>query len=123
MPEHGLDLSASLGVDINTKNTDTDYYSGAVAHLDLSVTKNVTKDLAFGAVAGFIYQFEDDRSTFADAHNGFKGRSIGLGPLVNYKAKFGENTEIDFKLKWVNEVSVENRMKGNAIFFNVAGKF
>jgi hypothetical protein len=46
-----------------------------------------------------------------------------LGPLVNYKAKFGENTEIDFKLKWVHEVSVENRMKGNAIFFNVAGKF
>jgi hypothetical protein len=25
VPEHGLDLSASLGVDINTKNTDTDY--------------------------------------------------------------------------------------------------
>ena len=123
MPEHGLDLSANFGIDINTKNTATDYYSGATAHLDLAVTKNVTENFALGAVAGILYQFEDDGGTFADAHDGFKGRSIGLGPLVNYKAKFGENTEIDFNLKWVHEVDVENRMKGDAVFFDIAGTF
>ncbi|PWK65796.1 outer membrane putative beta-barrel porin/alpha-amylase [Aminobacter sp. AP02] len=123
VPEHGLDLSANLGIDINTKNTATDYYSGATAHLDLAVTKNLTENFALGAVAGFLYQFEDDRGTFADAHDGFKGRSIGLGPLVRYKAKFGENTELDLNLKWVHEVDVENRMKGDAVFFDVAGKF
>ena len=35
VPEHGLDFSAKFGVDINTENPDTDYYSGAMAHLDL----------------------------------------------------------------------------------------
>jgi hypothetical protein len=123
VPEHGLDFSAKLGVDINTKNTDTDYYSGATAHLDLSVTKAVTENLFVGAIAGFLNQFQDDRSTFADAHNGFKGRSIAVGPLVKYKAKFAEGSEIDLTLRWAHELEVENRMKGDAIFFDIAGKF
>jgi hypothetical protein len=123
IPAQGLDLSAKFGVDINTKNPDTDYYSGAMAHLDLSVTKDVTQTLSLGAVAGFLYQFEDDRGTFADAHNGFLGRSIAIGPLVKYKAKFGESTEVDFTLRWAHEVEVENRMKGDAIFLDIAGKF
>jgi hypothetical protein len=123
IPEHGLDLSAKLGVDINTENADTDYYSGAMAHLDLSVTKNVTENLSLGAVAGFLYQFEEDESTFADARDGFKGRSIAVGPLVKYKAKFGEDAEVDFTLRWAHELDVENRMKGDAIFFDIAGKF
>ncbi len=32
IPEYGLDFSGAFGIDINTRNTDTDYYSGAVAH-------------------------------------------------------------------------------------------
>jgi hypothetical protein len=124
VPEHGLDFSANFGVDINTRNPDTDYYSGAMAHLDLAVTKNLTESFAIGAIAGFLYQFEDDDSDFANARaDGFKGESIAVGPLVSYKAKFGENTEIDFRLKWAHEVEVENRMKGDAIFFDVTGKF
>ncbi|MER9874575.1 transporter [Mesorhizobium sp. M0195] len=123
VPEHGLDFSAKFGVDINTKNPDTDYYSGATAHLDLSVTKDITKSLSVGAIAGFLDQIEDDRGAFADTHNGFRGRSIAIGPLVKYKATFGEKTEVDFTLRWAHEVEVENRMKGDAVFFDVAGKF
>ncbi len=123
VPEHGLDFSAKFGVDINTENTATDYYSGAMAHLDLSVTKNLTPNFAIGALAGFLYQIEDDDSVFADAHDGFRGQSIAIGPMVTYKAKFGENTEVDFRLKWAHEVDVENRMKGDAVFFDVTGKF
>ena len=42
--------------------------------------------------------------------------------MVAYRAKFGE-TEIDLRLKWAHEVEVENRMKGDAIFFAITGKF
>ena len=93
-----------------------------MAHLDLSITKNLTPDFAIGAFAGFLNQIEDDGGTFADTRDGFRGRSIGIGPLVSYKAKFGE-TEIDFRLKWAHEVDVENRMKGDAVFFDITGKF
>lgn len=121
--EQGVDFSANFGVDINTTNPDTDYYSGAMAHLDLSLTKKVTENLSIGAISGVLYQFQDDDSTFANAHDGFKGRSVALGPLVSYKAKFGENTEVDMTFKWSHELDVKNRMEGNALVFQMSGKF
>ncbi|RVC69050.1 hypothetical protein EN759_09495 [Mesorhizobium sp. M00.F.Ca.ET.038.03.1.1] len=121
-PEQGLDFSAKFGVDINTRNEDTDYYSGAMAHLDLALTKNITKNFSVGAIAGFLYQFQDDDSTFADAHDGFKGRSIAIGPLVSYKAEFGK-TEVNLTLRWAHELEVKNRMKGDAVVFDISGKF
>jgi hypothetical protein len=65
---------------------------------------------------------DTNRNTSCRA-DGFKGRSIAIGPLVTYKAKFGENTEIDFRLKWAHEVEVKNHMKGDAVFFDITGKF
>lgn len=124
VPEHGLDFSGNFGVDFNARNPDTDYYSGALAHLDLSATKNVTEHFSLGILAGFLYQIQDDDSTFANNRDdGFKGRSVAIGPLATYKAKFGEGNEINMTLKWAHEIEVENRMKGNAVFFNLAGKF
>lgn len=121
--EQGIDFSANLGVDINTTNPDTDYHSGAMAHLDLSLTKKVTENLSIGAIGGVLYQFQDDDSDFADAHDGFKGQSVAIGPLVSYKAKFGESTEIDFTFKWSHELDVKNRMEGDALVFQLSGKF
>lgn len=124
IPEHGIDLSAKFGIDINTENRDTDYYSGAMAHLDLAATKSVTDNLSFGAIAGFLYQFEDDDSAFANARaDGFRGESIAIGPLIKYKAKFSEDFEVDFSLSWAHEVHTENRMEGDAVFFSMGGKF
>jgi hypothetical protein len=121
--EQGIDFSANLGIDINTRNPDTDYYSGAMAHLDLSLTKNVTENLALGVIGGVLYQVEDDDSAFADANDGFKGRSVAFGPLVKYKAKFGEATEVDLTFKWSHELDVKNRMEGDALVFQLSGKF
>jgi hypothetical protein len=119
----GWDFSGKFGIDINTENEDTDYYSGAMAHLDIAVTKSVTEKFQLGAIAGVLYQFEDDDSAFADARDGFKGRSIAVGPLMKYKAKFDEDTEVDFSLSWAHELDVENRMEGDAVFFSASGKF
>ena len=121
--EQGIDFSANFGIDINTRNPDTDYLSGAMAHLDLSLTKNITENLSIGAIGGVLYQFQDDDSAFADAHNGFKGQSIAIGPLISYKAKWGESTEIDLTFKWSHELDVKNRMEGDALVFQLSGKF
>jgi hypothetical protein len=120
----GWDFSAKFGVDINTENEATDYYSGAMAHLDLAVTKSLTESFSLGVIAGVLYQIEDDDSTFADTRpDGFKGRSVAVGPLAKYKAKFDDKTEIDFSLSWAPELDVKNRMKGDAVYFHVSGKF
>lgn len=94
-----------------------------MAHLDLSLTKNITENFALGVIGGVLYQVEDDDSEFADAHDGFKGRSVAIGPLVSYKAKFGEGKEVDLTFKWSHELDVKNRMEGDALVFQLSGKF
>ena len=123
VPEHGLDLSANFGVDINTVNEDTDYYSGAMAHLDLSVTKNVTKN--WGSAPSRVSSTRSGTTTApspmpATASKAAPSRS---GHSSAYKAEFGEGKEVDFSLKWAHELEVENRMKGNGVFFEATGKF
>lgn len=124
-PTYGIDYSARFGIDFNTRNPDTDYYSGALAHLDMSITKNLTDSFSLGFATGVLYQIEDDdseRTAFTDLTDGFKGRSVGVGPVLKYKAKFDE-TEVDFTLSWSHEVHVENRMKGDVVYLNASGKF
>jgi len=124
IPDHGIDVSAKLGVDINTRNDAANYYSGAMGHLDLAVTKTFANHLSIGALAGFLYQFEDDDSRFANTRSdGFKGRSIAVGALMKYEAHFSEKAIVEFALRWAHELEVKNRMKGNALFFEISGKF
>jgi hypothetical protein len=121
---NGMDYSMKFGVDVNTENEATDYYSGAMAHLDIAVTKSLTEQFSAGVIAGFLYQFEDDDSTFADTRpDGFKGRSVAIGPVVKYKAKFDSGREVDFSLSWATELEVKNRLEGDAVYFNISGKF
>lgn len=120
----GWDFSGRLGIDINTENKTTDYYSGAMAHFDLAVSKSVSENWQLGAIVGVLYQVEDDEGRFADTRpDGFRGRSVAVGPLIKYKAKFDDKTEVNFSLSWAHEFEVENRMEGNAVFFNISGKF
>ncbi|MFC5066918.1 SphA family protein [Flaviflagellibacter deserti] len=119
---HGIDYSAKFGIDFNTTNPDTDYYSGAMAHLDVAITKSLTERFSAGIFTGVLYQIEDDDSTFADLVGGFKGRSVAVGPVLKYKAKI-DDAEVDFSFSWAPEVHVENRLKGDAFYFNMSGKF
>ena len=121
---NGMDYSMEFGVDINTENEDTDYYSGAMAHLDIAITKSLTPEFSLGVFAGILKQIEDDDSTFANTRpDGFRGQSIAIGPLAKYSAKFEGGRQVDFTAQWSPEFEVENRLEGNAFFFNVSGKF
>jgi hypothetical protein len=122
--EEGIDFSMKAGIDLNTTNKATDYYSGAMAHFDASLTKNLTENFALGVFGGVLWQVEDDRggNGLADRLDGFRGRQLTVGPLLKYKAKF-DRTEIDFTLSWAPEFYTKNRLEGNAVFLNASGKF
>jgi len=65
-----------------------------------------------GAVGGWIYQLEDDTGPIADQLNGFKGHSLGVGPMVNYLKKW-QGGQAEFSFRWLHEFDVTNRLKGN----------
>ena len=53
-PELGLDLSGAVGFEFNGENPETDYRSGNAFHVDLSISKNLTKEFSVGGPAGLL---------------------------------------------------------------------
>ncbi|WP_130620931.1 SphA family protein [Dyella amyloliquefaciens] len=107
-----LEWSTTAAVDIYTKDNATDYQNGAVFRVDSLLVKRFPTGWGVGAVGGWIYQLEDDTGPIADALNGFKGRSLALGPMVNYLKKW-QGGQVEFSARWLHEFDVKNRLQGN----------
>ncbi len=117
----GLELTGFAGWDFNTKNDDTDYQTGQQFHIDVTAAEHIP---LFGGltgigVNGFYYQqVTGDSGSGAERLGSFKGRTEGIGPVVSYITKIGEK-DLVAEIKWLPELSVENRLKGDYIWFKV----
>jgi len=107
-----LEWSTTAGVDFYTKDDATNYQNGSVFHLDSLLVKRFPSGWGIGAVGGWIYQLEKDSGPLADRLNGFEGRAIALGPMVNYLKKW-QGGQVEFSLRWTHEFDVTNRPQGN----------
>ena len=113
----GTEFTLFAGFDVNTKNNDTDYQSGASFHLDGTVAQHLPLAGGFAGVGaeGFVYyQISADSGSGATLGS-FEGHTIGVGPVVSYAHKVGK---YDFagEVKWLPEVDVQNRLKGDYLW-------
>ena len=120
----GLELSAFAGMDFNTKNHKTDYRSGAQFHLDFTVAEHLP---LFGGIIGvganvFYYQQITGDSGSGAVLGDFKGRTIGIGPVLSYATKIFKK-DLVAEVKWLPEIEVKNRPKGNLIWFKLGMVF
>jgi len=117
----GLELSAFAGFDFSTKNDKTDYQSGEVFHLDVTVAEQVPLGNGFigvGANAFYYQQLTRDSGSGATLGD-FEGRTAGIGPVVSYAMKIGK-TDVVAELKWLPELNAEKRLKGDIVWFKLA---
>ena len=121
-PELGIDFSMIGGIDLNTKNPKTKYRSGALAHLDATILKTFSNGIGVGIFGSILYQISDDRGELADKLDGFRGRSFAIGPMLKYSVPNNKH-QISAAISWAPEFGVENRLKGNAIYLNIGGRF
>lgn len=120
----GLELSAFAGLDFNTKNEDTDYQTGHQFHLDATVAQHLP---LFGGVIGvganaFYYQQITGDSGSGATLGDFEGRTVGIGPAVSYIHKLGK-ANLAAEVKWLPELDVEHRLKGDYVWFKLAVLF
>ena len=118
----GTEVSLFAGFDINTKNDKTDYQSGDVFHLDATVAQHLPLGKGFlgvGANAFYYKQITGDSGTGAKL-GGFEGHTGGIGPVLSYATKIGQKTDLVMEVKWLPELNVEHRLKGDTIWFKLA---
>ncbi len=129
----GLEVSAFAGLDFSTRNDATDYQSGDVFHLDATVAQHLPLArlgvIGVGANGFYYQQISDDsgpltqaRGPLAQTLGGLRGRTVGVGPDVSFITKIGK-TDLVAEVKWLPELSVENRVKGDLVWLKLGLAF
>jgi len=118
----GLELSAFAGICFNTENEATDYQTGAQFHLDMTVAEHLPLGrnglIGLGANAFFYQQVTGDSGSGAILGD-FEGRTVGVGPVLSYITTVG-STDLSAELKWLPELEVDHRLKGDYVWFKLA---
>ncbi len=117
----GTELSLYTGIDFNTRNDATDYQSGTSLHLDATLAQHLPFAgglIGVGANAFFYQQLTGDSGSGALLGE-FKGRTVGIGPVLSYVRPIGKATQLLAEVKWLPELDVDKRLKGDFVWFKL----
>ena len=116
----GTEVSVFTGVDFNTENTDANYQSGDIFHVDATVAQHLP---LFGGIAGagasafYLKQFTGDSGSGATL-GAFEVESYGVGPTISYIHKVGKS-DLIVDASWLPQLHTENTTKGNFFWAKV----
>jgi hypothetical protein len=119
----GFNFGAYMGITFNSENDATDYDSGSLFHLEASVQQLFPMGSGFiglGVDAFYFNQVSGDSGS--GARTNFKGRTMGIGPVINYVLPVGTNNWV-FEAKWLPESNTKNRLEGDYIWVKVVYQF
>lgn len=114
-PKIGFEVSAVAGFTFNGENPDTDYKTGTEFHLEGALIQHFSKAFSAGLVGYYYDQVTGDSGAGATLGD-FEGRAVALGPAVNYNLQIGQ-LPVATSLRWYHEFDVENRLEGDAVYF------
>ncbi len=70
-----------------------------------------------GANAFYDQQLEGDSGS-GTVLGDLKGRTSGIGPVVSYTTKVWKH-DLAAEVKWLPEIDVKNRLKGDLVWFKL----
>jgi hypothetical protein len=121
----GFNALLHAGYAMNTENTDTQYQSGSLLHLEgvvqqfLPVAPGV---LSLGVEGFYFDQLTGDSGSGAKLGD-FKGRTYGLGPFLGYILPLENKQSLLFELKWLTELETKRRLEGDYLWLKMVYKF
>jgi hypothetical protein len=120
----GFNAAFHEGITLNTENTDTDYQSGATLHLDASVQQLLPAGPGYAGIGaeGFYLQQVTGDSGSGAQFGSFRGLSAGVGPVLTYVLPWHEDTFVA-ELRWLRELAVERRLKGDYVWLKLVYQF
>ncbi len=120
----GTEVSGYAGVAFNTENSATDYTSGASLHLELTAAQHLPLGKGFIGIGanGFYYQQISGDSGSGAVLGDFEGHTVGVGPTISYIHPF-EKAQLIAEVKWLPELDVDKRLKGDYVWFKLGFLF
>ena len=122
--KRGFNAALNVGLSFNTTNNDTDYRSGTVLRFDGSVQQLFPAGpgvLGVGAEVFYLQQVSGDSGAGARL-GAFKGRTVGIGPVLTYLLPLGKET-LAAELRWLPETNVKNRLDGDYVWLKIIYQF
>ncbi len=110
--KNGWNLTLNNIYDFNTRNKNTDYYSGQIYYLDWTAEKSFGT-FSIGAVGDYTRQTQDDRQGGAVVGNGNRIEHILAGPLLTYRFR-----NLKISAKYLANIRTRNDM--GISFFHVS---
>lgn len=117
-PTPAWEISLDARVGFNTRNNSTKYQSSNDFTVDYVAGYRPVPNLPALQIGlnGYYYkQIADDYQNNVKVGNGNRGQVFGIGPSIRYDIGHG-----GLILKWQHELAVENRTKGDRIWFQFA---
>jgi hypothetical protein len=114
MDQVGDEASLFTGYTINTENPSDNYLSGQEFHADFALAKHLRNGFLFG-MAGYALQQTTPDSGSGAILGPFKGRVIGLGPIVGQTIEVRE-VPVNLTFKYDVEFADQNRSTGNELW-------
>jgi len=119
----GLNFGVHAGVTFNSENSATDYDSGSMFHIESSMQKLFPLGKGFMALGVDAFYFEQITSdSGSGARQDFKGRTLGVGPVINYILPLGSDSLV-IEAKWLPESNTNHRLDGDYIWLKAAYQF
>ncbi len=113
-----VEIGFDAHYDFNTKNTHTNYQSGNFLNVDYNIGYRPIDSLPglqVGVSGFFLKQLQDDTLNGTRVGDGNRAQAFAYGPLIRYDIGHG-----GLLLKWQHETDVQNRTKGERIWFQFA---
>lgn len=111
----GWEVSGKFMYNWKTRNKDTDYKSGEEFHMDYLVGKHLGS-WSVGLSGYYLKQLSDDRQGgIKVGPDGNRGQVFAIGPSIKYET--AGHSHLIFQ--WQRESSVENRFKGDKLWFKL----
>jgi hypothetical protein len=121
----GLNAALFAGMTFNTENSDTNYESGSVLHMEASVQQLLPFGPGFVGLGGmgFLYDQITGDSGAGASLGDFEGRSIGIGPVIDYLLPFSNGSLLAVEFRWLPELDTKNRLEGDHFWLKIAYSF
>ena len=117
----GWEVSGAALYVTSTNNTDTNYKSGDIVHIDFAAGKMITPQLKLGVVGYYAQQVSDDSGTGA-IYGDRRMRILGVGPALSFSF-VANGVPMTLVAKYYREFDAQNTTQGDAGMVSLRTRF